>query len=558
MGKTQSSLKFVLVNKEVIYIPLRILKHFGLFDSLYQEKRYEEFNELREQRLYKWLWKDIISALTTYEDSNRRMATLPLSLDSLGLQSLYKLLRVADYYDVHLLIGFTLEQIMRRLLSMSAIELYEAHDKVVRDTNASYDEIIDDVLLNYIEVASLIELIHTRFIPRAGPQIAAGLHSSIVITTKGVYGAGRNDNGRTGVSQYLPDGGNFRRTRLENVIAVWASGATSFFLTRDGSLYSAGMVSNILGRDMTNTFTGGRPQKIDIPFIVLTMVCGEDRALALTSNGLYMWGQFARSPYRLRLETQLDVKTLGIGKCYVAIVTTSDELYLETEYCFVVDHEEGTDLRFTPKKVDLPLGVVKMHCSDQRILVILRDGMIYEIVLKQQQTSIAVMPPKLFTTVFKAGDVTDLYGYGKELFFWVPRNNGLYLAKKEDTREWPDLILEIPSDVIVKEVSCGHEHTLILTSDGLLYGIGSNEYKALGLPIYEGQTWHIKNATLLPINVYPDQQSLDKKKAKDTICIISCHMCGNTSPLFVHYKSGKLFCHDSCFSAYHAPIGKEQ
>lgn len=37
-------------------------------------------------------------------------------------------------------------------------------------------------------------------------------------------------------------------------------------------------------------------------------------------------------------------------------------------------------------------------------------------------------------------------------------------------------------DIKIKKVSCGNAHTLLLSETGDLYGMGSNEYGALGLP----------------------------------------------------------------------------
>ena len=61
-----------------------------------------------------------------------------------------------------------------------------------------------------------------------------------------------------------------------------------------------------------------------------------------------------------------------------------------------------------------------------------------------------------------------LYGWGNNEF------GQLGVKTVNHTKLYKPVLIEDLNDVIIKQISCGSEHTLVLTSDGVIYGWGSN------------------------------------------------------------------------------------
>ena len=74
-----------------------------------------------------------------------------------------------------------------------------------------------------------------------------------------------------------------------------------------------------------------------------------------------------------------------------------------------------------------------------------------------------------YTEYFSVGcDFSGQLGHGAE-------------PKKHDRSKFICVPKSLSFDILIKQVSCGAEHTLILSKKGELFSIGSNEYGQLGL-----------------------------------------------------------------------------
>lgn len=107
------------------------------------------------------------------------------------------------------------------------------------------------------------------------------------------------------------------------------------------------------------------------------------------------------------------------------------------------------------------------------------------------------------------------------LFMWGPNDHGqLGLADRQQRRKATRVPL--PADLRVRDVAIGNAHTLVLSEDGTVYGMGLNRNGVLGLGLRE----HVLTPTRIP--------GLDHEK------IIAVAAAQNTHSLFLA-ASGKLY-----------------
>lgn len=107
------------------------------------------------------------------------------------------------------------------------------------------------------------------------------------------------------------------------------------------------------------------------------------------------------------------------------------------------------------------------------------------------------------------------------LYMWGPNDHGqLGLADRQQRRKATRVPL--PADLRVRDVAIGNAHTLVLSEDGTVYGMGLNRNGVLGLGLRE----HVLTPTRIP--------GLDHEK------IIAVAAAQNTHSLFLA-ASGKLY-----------------
>ena len=84
----------------------------------------------------------------------------------------------------------------------------------------------------------------------------------------------------------------------------------------------------------------------------------------------------------------------------------------------------------------------------------------------------------------------EVYGWGRNDWFQLGSE-----ALNEENNKPIDINIE---DKIIKQISCGSYHTLVLTSDGMVYGWGDNEFGQIAYGIVLGENILITRLTSLP------------------------------------------------------------
>ena len=74
-----------------------------------------------------------------------------------------------------------------------------------------------------------------------------------------------------------------------------------------------------------------------------------------------------------------------------------------------------------------------------------------------------------------------LYGWGNNLY------GQLGLKVINDSKIYKPVLIEDLNDIIIKQISCGSLHTLILSNDGIVYGWGDNRFGQIGCGIELGE-----------------------------------------------------------------------
>ena len=103
----------------------------------------------------------------------------------------------------------------------------------------------------------------------------------------------------------------------------------------------------------------------------------------------------------------------------------------------------------------------------------------------------------------------ELYGWG--------RNDWLQLGRKTLNKENNKPININIKNQIIKQISCGSRHTLVLTDDGMVYGWGRNSYGQIGCGKELGERISMTRLTSLPI-----------------IKSIHCSFCTSSALHFLH------------------------
>lgn len=572
----QDPFKLHLINDVVIEIPRTLIKYFGFFNAIHTDVGIDEFVESKTHTLDASLWEFIIGAYRHYDEemdddeeedkeTHSLYAHVAETLKVLAFDDLYRLIRVADFYEVTLFMMATIKALMLRLLCMTPEQLRVTHHmkrtlepttpttviEAILPDYAKHRAMLDTILQNKIGIASLIQVIETRFLPRAEHFVAAGFMYSIVLTSRGVFSIGQNDYGQLG-----RDGEKyqFRWVPLQGVISVTATLTTSYFLTQCGVLYSVGNnVGGQLGHEM-NRKNPNKPARVENLDLVLSVSCGYDHVIALTADGVYAWGDnrngqlgngtlIGRSiPTRIEIDASI-VKIVAVlgssvmlsdkGDLYACGSNANGHLGLGTE-----------DNVTLPTLVPLPAPVQDVACSIYGMVILLRDGTLYQCGRVAPDEKPFFVPTQItsFTTI----PIERLFSSADNIMA-LDANDAFYITSEDIVESRPAFtrLLDAPSGII--DAARSVSHTLLLRRDGL-YGMGS--------PVGLGLEHSMGVPTRLPLKVGHEKYATlplgftEKKRRK--LETLSCHLCatGSAENLFLHQTSKKLFCGIVCMQSY--------
>lgn len=357
--------KLRLINETTVDIPRALLEQFRFFNAIYSVTGLDEFVEHDDHTLDISLWQSLITACQNTHDITE-------DLKECDFTTLYSLIHAIDFYDIARFLMPVIKILMRRLLGMTPEQLRDVHHmkrlheptipttmvEAILPDYARHRAMIDAILRQYIGVTSLITLIEEHFMPRAEHFIAVGRDLSFFITTQGVFTIGRTQD-ENGVSR--PES-----VLLPDVISVASCASCCHYLTRNGSLYRDGPHGPI------------HMENLDL---VLSVACGDCHVIALTTDGVYVWGD--NSAHQLGVDDWNDCDVpmrMDIDACITKIYASlySSILLSDAGDVYHCGYFSSYGYACTLTKLALPGPAKEVACCEEYMLIILRDDSFYQ------------------------------------------------------------------------------------------------------------------------------------------------------------------------------------
>ena len=248
----------------------------------------------------------------------------------------------------------------------------------------------------------------------------------------------------------VPTKQNFNEGNIDSI--CYGLNHTIFIEKSKKAIYSRGLndYSQLGLGDFTNRTA---PQKImfDFKSKIMSVACGDDHTLVITELGeIYGWGGNYRGqlglgdrmdrnvPHKLSI---LDIKSVSCGEQYTMILTKPGELFTCGDNTFG----------------QLGLGNFRNQKSLQKIII----------------------PETLFISCGKVHTMAltsnGIYSWGENCFGKLGLGNDI----SQCTPQKNNLLRSSITSCIIA-ISCGAEHTTILTKQGKLFGCGYNRDGQLG------------------------------------------------------------------------------
>ena len=342
-----------------------------------------------------------------------------------------------------------------------------------------------------------------------------------------IYSFGTNTSGQLGLGDILHRNVPTLVTDLDdlNVGVVSCGNFHTVIITKNGDLYSFGdNGSNQLGLG-NDILHGNVPTLVTIPdsLKVKAVNCGDAHTVIITENGnIYSFGNnvfgqlgldddYSRNiPTLVTALAGLKAKAVSCGDNSTAIITEDNDLYSFGDNAWGQLGLDDEDNRYTPTLVSVPgsLKVKAVSCGGQHTVIITEDGNLYSFGKNdtgqlglgdrnnRDTPRLVNVPGGLGVKAVSCGGqhtaiITEngnLYSFGYNL------SGQLGLGNRNIT-DRPTLV-NVPDSLKVKAVSCGNDHTVIITENDNLYSFGSHDHGQLGL----GPTIHVGpvNDKLIP------------------------------------------------------------
>ncbi|KAI5081676.1 hypothetical protein GOP47_0001419 [Adiantum capillus-veneris] len=207
------------------------------------------------------------------------------------------------------------------------------------------------------------------------------------------------------------------------------------------------------------------------------VACGHNHTCVITVTGdLYTWGNGSQSigllghgndvshwvPRRVTLPEGVQVATVACGPWHTAFITLAGQLFTFGDGTFgVLGHGDKANQAY-PKEVESLKGLktIKVACG------IWHSAAVVEVIMGASAGSTCAS--------------------GK-LFTWGDGDKGCLGQGAKETRLLPTCVSSLV-DYDFRQVACGHNLTVALTTSGQVYTMGSSVFGQLGDPLAKGQT----------------------------------------------------------------------
>lgn len=257
-------------------------------------------------------------------------------------------------------------------------------------------------------------------------SVSCGKDHTLVLTTDGLYGCGRNHHGQlTGKEKHYL---SLTKIKIDHVLSIACTDSTSYIITSEG-LYFSGY--DTINKKNVNVFT-----KIEInkPMMIS---CSNSHAAVMTKEGVYWFGNMRgdakpQPPQYVNVDNINDILDVNCGTNYTMILTTTGL------YAMGANYNGQLGVGFVSIYEEMPLlcnisNVKHISCQFNTTFILTNDGLVYV----------------------------------------CGTNNGLF--KKQDYRLTnPVKLLENITDIV-----SSHEHTIFVEND-IYHGHGSNYHNQLG------------------------------------------------------------------------------
>jgi alpha-tubulin suppressor-like RCC1 family protein len=329
-------------------------------------------------------------------------------------------------------------------------------------------------------------------------SIYAGGSGPIVLMDNGtVYGCGDNTYGQLGLGDYATP-----KTTLQLMpmptgltpVGIYSSFRTSYVLMNDGSVYGTGN-NNVgqVGMGTTYNFYVGFKQITPFTYLPVMVEYGTGHMIVLTTTGA-IYGNGLNANGQLGLGNTTTPTTL-LSLMQNTTGLTPIAIACGASHTVVLMSDSAGSIYGTGLNSNGQLGISSGNVTQQTSLA-----------AGSKMQSVATKIPKAINcgTAYTIVLMTDntIYGTG------LNTNGQLGISTGNVTQQTTLQLMQSVATKIPIEVACGTSHTIVLMSDGSVYGTGLNSNGQLGIA-----TGNVTQQTTLQL-----MQSVPNKTAKDIAC----------------------------------------
>ncbi|MBC8124368.1 MAG: T9SS type A sorting domain-containing protein [Candidatus Kapabacteria bacterium] len=310
-------------------------------------------------------------------------------------------------------------------------------------------------------------------------HVAGGLfHSLFLMSDSTVQSCGRNVLGPLGDGTTLDRPTPVRVGALSGIIQISGGGEHSLFLKSDGTVWACGANSSGQLGDGT-TSNRNTPVQVSGLSNIVQVAAGAEFSLFLQSDGRVLAcghngsGQLgngtttaSRSP--LLIDNLDDIKQITTGEWHSIFVRGDGTVYACGRNMYGQLGDGTTMDRYVPTRIQTLSRIVLAEAGGIHTLFVNADGIAWSCGLNS------------------GGN-----------------NNGQLGDGTETDRHTPVMILPSWGSARVVEAQAAREHSILLQSDGSIWGCGRNNYGQLGYGTLSGtnSTTSVRSSTVCDVNV---------------------------------------------------------
>ena len=281
------------------------------------------------------------------------------------------------------------------------------------------------------------------------------------------------------------------------------------------------------------------PTGINLYTDIESIVCGWDFTVAFVSNSkeLYFWGcelkllsNYYKTPIKLILNIDSNIKSIKCGRSYIIVLTQSGKCYSWGRNAWgQLGLGHVGDMSSPREIIYLGSDIIKIECGSGSLhcIAVAKSGKCYtwgsnncgQLGLGNNANSYS---PKelLLQNIVSIGcgyQHTIVTTIDTKIYVWGDNQYGqLGLGHDNDQNSPQELLFP---NIKIESVSCGFNHTMVLTTIGKLYIWGKNDEGQLGLSDY--------------VHRYLPQEVYFKEKINS--------ICGGASHTLCTTSNGKIY-----------------